>query len=91
MGIVWPIAMGILLYLLQTRASKQPKYTHRTLVVITLVITISLICALIASYSRGAWIGSIAAFVVMLFFLPYRPIIGVGSVIVTIALGITFG
>ncbi|MEE3227680.1 MAG: O-antigen ligase family protein [Chloroflexota bacterium] len=53
----------------------------------TLGVSISLICALIASYSRGAWIGSIAAFVVMLFFLPYRPIIGVGSVIVTIALG----
>ena len=87
MGILWPIAVGVFLSLLQTRASKQPKYTYRTLVVMTLVVAISLICALIASYSRGAWIGSIAAFIVMLFFLPYRPIIGVGSVIVTIALG----
>ena len=89
MGILWPIAVGVLLALIQNRNSKQTKFFDRTLVAITLMVTLSIICALIASYSRGAWIGSIVAFVVMLFFLPHRLLIGIILVIVTITIGAT--
>jgi len=89
MGVVWPLAVGILLNLLQNKVSKQTNSTYRVLVMITSTITVLIICALIASYSRGAWIGATIAFLVMLFFLPYRPIIGVIMVITAVAFGAT--
>ena len=87
MGILWPIALGVLWALLQNREPQQIKHSYITMVVITLIVTVLLVCALIASYSRGAWIGSIVAFLVMLFFLSSRPFIGVSLVTVTIAIG----
>ena len=87
MGILWPIALGVLWALLQNREPQQKKYSYITMVVITLIVTVLLVCALIASYSRGAWIGSIIAFLVMLFFLSSRPFIGFSLVTVTIAIG----
>lgn len=87
MGMVWPLVAGILLNLLKNKMSKQTNSTYSILVVLTSAATILIICALIVSYSRGAWIGATIAFIVMLFFLPSRPIIGLIMVIAAVAFG----
>ena len=87
MGMVWPLAVGMLLHLLKNKMTRQKIFTYRILVLLTSAATILIVCALIASYSRGAWIGATIAFLIMLFFLPARRIIGAIMVIAFVAFG----
>lgn len=91
MGIALPIALmcaaGMIYQIaLNFRAGRRPESRRVAgLAAITLILVI-LLAALLASWSRGAWLGFSASLVVMLIALPRRLVKGISYVIVLAAL-----
>jgi len=88
LGLIWPIAAGLLighisnLKLLTRRAGLLRGVSH----ILPLVICVTLlVSALVASWSRGAWLGALAASVVVAAALPRRMWQGISSVAIVAA------
>ena len=85
LGLVLPVALGLLWGRLTARRTGQPLARGVTLL---LIATVALLTAgLIASWSRGAWFGAAAAVGVMLLFAPRRRWIGVLIAALTLGFG----
>ena len=88
-GLIWPIAAGLLIGQISNLRARIPKgravmhLASRGLPLATCAML--LISALVFSWSRGAWLGALAAIVVMAAALPRRIWLGVGGVALAVA------
>ena len=79
MGMVWPLAFGIFIALLSESRRFRAKATiGLSLVVLGFVALV--VGGLVVSYSRGAWVGALAAVGVIGFFGPRRRVMGLAVV-----------
>jgi O-antigen ligase len=82
-GLIWPIAAGLLIGQISNLKSQIRSATCALLLAICVLL---LVAALVFSWSRGAWMGALAAVVVMAAALPRRVWLGVGGVALAIAM-----
>lgn len=86
-GLVWPVAAGLLVsqtFNLKAQNSK-PNVLHLASRFLPLAACVlMMVLALVFSWSRGGWIGALAAVVVMAAALPRRTWLGIGGVAVAI-------
>jgi O-antigen ligase len=85
LGLALPVALGLLWGNLTLRPASFA--AKRSTLLLLLVVIILLIGGLIASWSRGAWFGAVAAVGMMIVFAPHRRWIGLTIAIATLGFG----
>lgn len=91
MGILLPLAlMGSCAYILtalqECRQSRTPSANTFVLCLCFLAASVLIFCALVASWSRGAWLGFAISTAVMLFAIPKRRARGIGYAVTVVLL-----
>ena len=90
MGMTWPLAAGIFLGLLSAARRRDRTETSRTVLTVLVFLAAALtLGGMVVSYSRGAWVGALAAALVMGVVWPHRR--GLGIAISVVGLLAVFG
>ena len=88
-GLIWPVAVGLLIgqvsNLKPQISNLKSNLRPATSALLLAVCALLLVTALVFSWSRGAWMGALAAAVVMAAALPRRVWLGVGGVALAVA------
>ncbi len=82
MGMIWPLAAGIFLELLSEARREREKAPRIFLTMLALGATVLALGGLVVSYSRGAWLGALAAAAVMGVLWPMRRVWGITVAVV---------
>ena len=89
MGMTWPLAAGLFLGLLSAARQDRAKASHTVLTVLVFAAAALTVGGMVVSYSRGAWVGALAAALVMGVFWPRRR--GLGIAVSVVGLVTVFG
>jgi len=95
LGLIWPVAAGLLIAQIQNlkyrhsprvrEISNRRGILHLASCILLATCVLLLVLALVFSWSRGAWLGALAALAVMAAVLPRRMWLGVGGVAIALA------
>jgi len=96
LGLIWPIAVGLLIAQISNLKSHilnlKPQFSNpgrilrpATFALLLVTCVLLLVLALVFSWSRGAWLGALAAIAAMAAALPRRIWLGVGGVVIAVA------
>ncbi|MDP6793320.1 MAG: O-antigen ligase family protein, partial [Anaerolineales bacterium] len=72
MGLVWPLAVGLFFGILSVSRRDGAKASRTVLGLLSIAAAVLALGGLVVSYSRGAWLGALAAALVMVVFWPHR-------------------
>jgi putative inorganic carbon (HCO3(-)) transporter len=96
LGLIWPVAAGLLIAQISNVKSQilnlKPQFSNprrilhpATCALLLATCVLLLVLALVFSWSRGAWLGALAAIVVMATALPRRMWLGICGVVIAVA------
>ena len=88
-GLIWPVAAGLLIgriSILWPQIIRRRGVSHLAPCILLLSACAVLVLALVFSWSRGAWMGALAAAALMAAALPRRTWLGIGVVVAAVAI-----
>lgn len=88
LGMVWPLAFGIFLGLLSETRLYQDRPYRTVIAVLALGVAVVALVGLVLSYSRGAWVGALAAAGVMGVFWPRERWRGITMALILLVAGL---